>query len=118
MGHIHLDEFQHKGDISLIIADSLNQYFGKVPLVEFKDKLLRFAVEKRKDGVSTLSEMGSYFFKMLYKELIDYELSLPTQFDAPLKGVCIYNQLDFDTRLTGKQKLEMVNHHGMTIKLK
>ncbi len=118
MGHIQLDEFHHEGDISLIIADSLNQYFGKVPMVEFKDKLLKFAVDKRKDGVSILSDMGSYFFKMLYKELIDYELSLPTQFDAPLKGVCIYNQLDFDARLTGKQKLEMVNHHGRAIKLK
>ena len=55
---------------------------------------------------------------MLYKELIDYELTLLTQFDSLLKGICIYNQLDFDTRLTEKQKLDMVNHHGMAIKLK
>jgi hypothetical protein len=46
-------------------------------MVEFKDKLVKFAVEKRKDGVSILSHMGSYFFKMLYNELIDYELTLP-----------------------------------------
>ena len=91
MGHIQLDEFQYESDISLIIADSLNQYFGKVPMAELKDKLVKFAVENRKDGVSMMSDMGSYFFRLLYSELVDYELSLPIQFDAPLKGVCIYN---------------------------
>lgn len=118
MGNIPLDVFQHKNDTSLTIADSLNQYFGKMSMLEFKDKLVKFAVEKRKDGVSILADMGSYFFKMLYKELIDYELTLPTQFDSSLKGICIYNQLDFDNRLSEKQKLDMVNHHGMAIKLK
>ena len=61
--------------------------------------------------------MGAYFFKMLHKELVEYELSLPTQFEIPLKGLCVYNQLDFDNRLTERQKLDMINHHGMAIKL-
>ena len=117
MGHIHVNEFEYKSNISLIIADSLNQYFGKVTMSEFKDRLVKFAIENSKDGVSILSDMGSYFFKMLYKELIHYELSLPTQFDAPLKGICVYNQLDFDNRLTEKQKQDMINHHGLAIKL-
>ena len=86
-------------------------------MAEFKDRLVKFAVEKRKDGDSIMSDLGSYFFKMLYSELVDYELSLPIQFDAPLKGVCIYNEFDFDNRLTEKQKLNLVNHHGMAIKL-
>jgi hypothetical protein len=117
MGHVHLDEFQYSSDISLIIADSLNQYFGKVGIMEFKDRLVKFAIQKKKDGVSILSDMGSYFFKMLYTELIEYELSLPTQYTGPFKGICVYNQLDFDNRLTEKQKLDLVNHHGMAIKL-
>ena len=117
MGHIQLDEFQYESDISLIITDSLKQYFGKVSMAEFKDRLVKFAVEKRKDGVSIMSYMGSYFFKRLYSELVDYELSLPIQFDAPLKGVCIHNEFEFDNRLTEKQKLNLVNHHGMAIKL-
>jgi hypothetical protein len=118
MGHIHVDEYEYKSDISLIIADSLNQYFGKVPMMKFKERLVKYAIEKRKDGISILSDMGSYFFKMLYKELIHYELSLPTQFDAPLKGLCVYNQLDFDNKLTEKQKQDMVDHHSMAIELK
>jgi hypothetical protein len=59
-------------------------------MVEFKDRLVKFAVEKSKDGVSIVSYRGSYFFKMLYYELIDYESSLPKQFTGPLKGLCIY----------------------------
>ena len=117
MGHIYLDDYQYKSDISLIIADSLNQYFGKVSMAKFRDKLVNYAINKRKDGVSILSDMGPYFFKMLSKELTDYELSLPTQFQIPLKGICVYNQLDFDNILTEKQKLDMINHHGMAIKL-
>jgi hypothetical protein len=118
LGYIHVHEIEYQNHISLIIADSLNQYFGKVPMSKFKDGLVKFAVEKGKDGVSILSDMGSFFFKILDKELIDYELSLPTQFDIPLKGICVYNQVDFDNRPTERQKIEMVNHHGMTIRLK
>jgi hypothetical protein len=59
-------------------------------MVEFKDRLVKFTVEKSKDGGSIVSDMGSYFFKMLYYELIDYELSLPIQFTGPLKDLCIY----------------------------
>ena len=62
MGHIQLDEFQYESDISLIITDSLKQYFGKVSMAEFKDRLVKFAVEKRKDGVSIMSYMGLLFF--------------------------------------------------------
>jgi hypothetical protein len=117
MGHIHLDEFQDKSDVSLIIADSLYQYFGMIPMAQFKDKLVKCAVKKSKDGVSILSDMGSFFYEMLYKELIEYEYLLPVQFDIPLKGICVYNQLDFDNRLTEKQKQNLINHHGLSIKL-
>jgi hypothetical protein len=89
LGHIDVDELLLRNNNSLIIADSLNQYFGKVPMVEFKDRLVKFAVEKSKDGVSIVSDMGSYFFKMLYNELINYWLSLPIQFTGPLKGLYI-----------------------------
>jgi hypothetical protein len=117
LGHMHVDEFKSKSDISLIIADSLHQYFGKVSMIKFKEKLVKYAKKKKKNGVSILSDMGPYFFKMLCNELIDYEFSLPTEFDSPLKGICVYNQLDFEVRLTEKQKLDIINHHGLAINL-
>lgn len=60
IGHIHKDEFQYKSDILLIIADSLNQYFGKVPITEFRERLVKYDIEKRKDGISILSNLGSF----------------------------------------------------------
>lgn len=54
---------------------------------------------------------------MQYTELIDYELSLPIQYAGPLKGLCIYNELNFINRLTEKQKQKLVNHHSMVIRL-
>ena len=117
LGHIHVDELHYDSDISLIIADSLNQYFGKVPVMEFKNRLVKYALKKGKNGVSILSDMGCYFFKMLYNELIDYELSLPIRFDSQLKGICTYNELDFNNKLNERQKQKLVNHHSMAIKL-
>ena len=117
-GYIDLVKFQHTSDISLIIADSLNQYFGKVPIAKFRKMLVMFAIKKKKQGVSILSDMGSYFFKTLCNELVDYELSLPKKYDNQVKGLCLYNQLDFDNRLSKRQKEELINHHGMAIMLK
>ena len=117
MGHIDVDNYRYDSDISLIIADSLDQYFGKVPMAVFKDRLVKVATKKRKDGVSIMSDMGPYFYKMLHQELVGHELSLPQEFDTPLKHLCIYNQLDFDNALTDKQKQELIDHHGKSINL-
>jgi hypothetical protein len=52
------------------------------------------------------------------KELLEYESSLPKQFDTKLKlkGLCLYHQKDFD-RLSEEQKQELVKHHGMAVRL-
>ncbi|VFJ14405.1 hypothetical protein [Candidatus Nitrosocosmicus franklandus] len=118
MKQIHTDELQYERDVSLIIFDSLDQYFGKMSVREFIGRLVEFSVEdKKKYGVSILSDMGCFFFKMRHRQLMDYEFSLPVQFDMPLKGLCVYNELDFDNRLSDEQKLDMVNHHGLSIRL-
>lgn len=117
LGHIDVNNYRYNRNISLIIADSMDQYFGKVPMIEFSKSLVKVAAKKRKDGVSIVSDMGPYFYKMLYQELVGYELSIPREFTIPLKGLCIYNQLDFDNTLTNKQKQELINHHSQSIKL-
>ena len=70
---------------------------------------------KRKK-VSILGEMGVFFFKNQIQSLIDYEFSLPTEFDTNLKGICLYHQKDFD-RLSTNQKEELINHHKIAIKI-
>lgn len=67
-------------------------------------------------GLSILADAGAFHFMRGTEELLEYECSLPKQFDLNLKAFCLYHQNDFD-RLTEKQKQELANHHGRVIKI-
>ncbi|MGN6347743.1 MAG: hypothetical protein ACTHJ7_10540 [Candidatus Nitrosocosmicus sp.] len=41
------------------------------------------------------------------KELVRYELSLPTVFDLPLRRFCLFHQADFE-RLPDEQKQKLI----------
>ena len=79
-----------------MIADSLEECLGDQPLVYVKKGLANYA-KMRKNGLSVLADLGAYSQKSRYKDLVDYELSLPTKYnDVPMKGFCLYHQKDFD----------------------
>jgi hypothetical protein len=69
-----------------------------------------------KNGVSVLADLGAYSHKSKYKDLVDYELSLPTKYDVAMKGFCLYHQSDFD-KFSEEQKRKLIEHHGSAIKL-
>jgi hypothetical protein len=69
-----------------------------------------------KSGLSVLADMGAYPHKSKYNELVDYELSLPTKFDVPMKGFCLYHQKDFD-KFSEEQKQKLINHHGKALQI-
>ena len=70
-----------------------------------------------KSGVSVLADLSAYSHKSKYKDLVDYESSLPTKYnDVPMKGFCLYHQNDFD-RFSDGQKQELIEHHGKAIKI-
>ena len=54
----------------------------------------------------------------MHKDLVDYELSLPTKYDdtVSMKGFCLYHQNDFD-RFSDEQKQKLIEHHGKAIKI-
>ena len=100
---------------SLIIADALEEYLGDPPLIYVKKSLENYA-KMGKNGVSVLADLGAYPHKSKYNDLVDYELSLPTKYDVPLKGFCLYHQKDFD-KFTDEQKQKLIEHHGKAIKI-
>ena len=69
-----------------------------------------------KEGLSILADLGAYPQRSMYKELVDYELSLPTKYDDPMKGFCLYHQKDFDN-LSDEQKQKLIEHHGKALKI-
>jgi MEDS: MEthanogen/methylotroph, DcmR Sensory domain len=110
------DISKYEKEQSLLIADSLEEYLGDQPLIYVKKGLANYT-KMGKKGLSVLADLGAYPHKSRYKDLIDYELSLPTAYDdVALKGFCLYHQKDFD-KLSDEQKEKLIEHHGKALKI-
>jgi hypothetical protein len=113
--HGGIDVSKYEKQESLMIADALEEYLGNQPLVYVKKGLANYAKVGKK-GLSVLADLGAYPHRSKDNELVDYELSLPTKFDVPMKGFCLYHQKDFD-KLSDEQKQKLVEHHGKALKI-
>jgi len=102
---------------SLIIIDSLEEYFGKQPDMPFKKDLAKHAKKIGKNGLSILGDIGAYPHQSKHKDIVDYESSLPTKYDdVPMKGFCLYHEKDFD-QFSEEQKQKLIEHHGKAIRI-
>jgi hypothetical protein len=102
---------------SLIIIDSLEEYFGKQPDMPFKKNLAKHAKKIGKNGLSILGDIGAYPHQSKHKDIVDYESSLPTKYDdVPMKGFCLYHQKDFGN-FSDEQKQKLIEHHGKALKI-
>ena len=111
------DVLKYEKEKSLIIIDSLEQYFGQQPNMPFRRSLAYHAKKVGKNGLSILGDLGAYPHQSKHNDLVDYELSLPTEFnDVPMKGFCLYHQKDFD-RFSDEQKQKLIEHHGKVQKI-
>jgi hypothetical protein len=110
-----IDISKYEKEESLLIADSLKEYLGDQPLVYIKKGLTNYA-KMGKKGLSVLADLGAYSHKSMYKDLVDYELSLPTKYDIQMKGFCLYHQKDFD-QFPYEQKQKLIEHHGKALKI-
>ncbi|HET6590024.1 MAG TPA: MEDS domain-containing protein [Candidatus Nitrosocosmicus sp.] len=123
-GHKSIDVNRYeKEEKSLIIVDSLENYYDKATdtfdtqsILKANQKLVDYAKSLKKKGLSFLGDSGAFLFKNQLQSLVDYESSLPIEFDTNLKGICLYHQKDFD-RLSMDQKEEIIKHHKLTIKI-
>jgi hypothetical protein len=117
-----LDVSRYEKEKVLIIADALERYFGdqqqQIDDKSFKMSLVNHAKQIGKNGLSVIADLGAYAHKSKYKDLVDYELSLPTKYDydIAMKGFCLYHQKDFD-KFSEDQKQKLIEHHGRTIKI-
>jgi hypothetical protein len=79
-------------------------------------QMIEYADKMGNVGLSILADAGAFHFMSKTMELLEYECSLPKQFDLNMKAFCLYHQKDFD-RLSEEQKQELANHHGSVIKI-
>ena len=108
-----VSKFEKEG--SLMIADALEEYLGDQPLIYVKKCLENYA-KVGKNGVSVLADLGAYPHKSKYKDLVDYELSLPTKYDVQMKGFCLYHQKDFN-KFSEEQQQKLIEHHGKALRI-
>jgi hypothetical protein len=148
-GYSGIDVSKYEKEGCLIIIDSVKGYFhsekgqqqlqqqknnhyhnnnnnnnnnGKnMDLISFLGVLLKHAERRRKDGVTILSDMGSFYHNHSnnhrIQKLLVYEKSLPIKYDdgAKLKGFCLYHQQDFETRFKQEQQAKLLDCHSRNI---
>jgi hypothetical protein len=109
------DIARHEKEGSLMIADALEEYLGDQPLIYVKKGLANYA-EMGKRGVSVVADLGAYSHRSKHHDLVNYELSLPTKYDAQMKGFCLYHQKDFD-KFSKEQQQKLIEHHGKALEI-
>ena len=127
-----IDVSRYEKEGSLVIVDSLKGYFGSeagqenntsnknMDFMTFLNVLLRHAERKRKDGVTVLADMGSFYLKdhKGSQELMRYEMSLPEKYYGKnLKGYCLYHQKDFERRFGREEQAQLLDCHSRNIML-
>jgi hypothetical protein len=111
---VHINVFKYEKEEALLIIDAFDTYFAQHPYREFNEKMVNHIKKTGKEGLSILNEIGPFPFKGMYKRIIDYELSLPSIFNFPLKLFCLFYLRDFDG-FSFEQRQKLSEHHGMTI---
>jgi hypothetical protein len=140
VGYSGIDVRKYEKEGSLVIVDSLKGYFGSdqqlennsnsnstnntsnknMDLMTFLNVLLRHAERRRKDGVTLLADMGSFYLNNHNgtQELMRYEMSLPEKYYGKnLKGYCLYHQKDFERRFGREEQAQLLDCHSRNIML-
>ena len=114
-----IDVRKYEKEQLLLIMDSVKAYFSlKGGLMPFVNQIVNFAKASGKDGVSVIGDMGSFFYNQKNGGLMDYEMTLPTQFEGmTLKGFCVYHKRDYERRFSENDRQMLSNHHGKSLTL-
>jgi hypothetical protein len=140
VGYSGIDVGKYEKEGSLVIVDSLKGYFGSdqqqennsnsnsnsnnntsnknMDFITFLNVLLRHAERRRKDGVTVLADMGSFYLNNHngIQELMRYEMSLPEKYYGKnLKGYCLYHQKDFERRFGREEQAQLLDSHSRNI---
>jgi len=100
----------------LVIIDSVKAYFTlKMGLESFIQNLVEHAKSTGRNGVSVITDAGSYSLFEIRESLVEYELNLPSHYDdLPLKRFCIYNQAELNT-FPEEKKQKLLKYHTINL---
>jgi len=108
-----VDVEQRSRDGSLVIVDSVEQFFGEgKDFLYFLGILEKKAKEKGKEGISVMADMGAFY--QIYDEsrLIKYETSIQPKTDAKYSSLlCSYQKDNFSRLSKSARELILAQHY-------
>jgi hypothetical protein len=116
-GYMTIDVSKYEEEGILVIIDSLKNYFSQEESDwSLKERMVKHAKKIGKNGFSIIGDVGAFPYVKKSNKIVDYELSIPGQYEMALKSFCLYHQNDF-SMLSEDQKQKLIEHHGLTIKI-
>jgi DcmR-like sensory protein len=112
-----VDVEQLSRDGSLVIVDSVEQFFGEgKDFLYFLGILEKKAKENGKEGISVIADMNAFY--QIYDEsrLIKYETSIQPKTDAKYSSLlCSYQRTNFDRLAKSARELILAQHYRKLI---
>jgi hypothetical protein len=110
------DVERHLNEGTLFIVDAQQGYqnVDSRGMWKFAMSLLSRARKEGRQGVTWFGDAGSFFSFEKIEELMQYELSLPHEYEDTITTVCSYHLKDFET-LTEAQQQTLFDHHFKSI---
>jgi CheY-like chemotaxis protein len=106
-------------DNSIIILKNEEWYMpdGKVDkyrIINQWHNLVKQSIQNGKRGLRAFCMMDCFFENGFSTELVDYECTLPSQFQIPFTPICAYRQSDLDS-LPEQEKKKLIECHNHSL---
>jgi hypothetical protein len=111
-----IDAARYENDGTMIIVDSETAYQPNLEESEkYNINILTSMMTKEirvldKEGITLLSDLGTFILNNRIADLLSYELSLPVRFDSNVRPFCFYHRDDFNA-LQAEERKRICGHH-------
>ena len=111
-----IDAARYENNGTMVIVDSEKAY---QPNLEESEKydiniLINMIINQvkvlDKEGITSVSDLGTFILNKRIADLLSYELSMPVRFDSNVRSFCFYHRDDFNA-LQEEEKKRICGHH-------
>jgi hypothetical protein len=114
-----IDATRYENDGTLVILDSEMAYQPtleqgatyNIIIIILTNMLIKQVQERDRNGITLLSDLGTFILNNRIADLISYEQSLPARVDANIRPFCFYHKDDFNV-LQEEQRKILFGHHS------
>jgi hypothetical protein len=112
-----IDAARYENDGALVILDSetayqtnLEEESSKYNIIILTSMLTKQIRSRDKNGITLLSDLGTFILNNRIAGLLSHELSMPTRFESNIRPLCFYHNDDFNV-LREEEKRRICSDH-------